>query len=112
MRNKKSGMTKLDFNKPASKAAQLGNLTQQEPVLMGPRARLLAFDFYLCRFMPRPCISVRSPGRLLRQLQRVTFFSLPKFQPNRLVAECSATKACISCTKGKTLLSSEHYQIR
>ena len=29
---------------------------------MGPRACPLAFDFYLCRIMPRPCISARYPA--------------------------------------------------
>jgi len=38
-------------------------------------------------------------GRLLRHLQRATFRP-PRFQLHRLVAECSATKACTSIIKG------------
>jgi len=49
---------------------------------MGPLARPLAFDFYLCRFMPRPCISVRSGG-LLRLLQRATFSARRKFSASQ-----------------------------
>lgn len=42
----------------------------REPALSGASCSPLGFG--LCRIMPRPCIDVRSPGILLRLLQRAT----------------------------------------
>ena len=42
----------------------------RKPALSG--VSCLPLGFGLCHFMPRPCIGVRSPGVLLRLLQRAT----------------------------------------
>ena len=58
-----------------------------EPFSHGPFACPLAFGFHLCRFMPRPCISVRSGG-LLRLLQRATFLARRNFSLTGSEAKC------------------------
>ncbi len=65
----------------------------------GPRARLRPSA--CAASCPDRVLARRPVSGLLRQLQRATF-SPPRFQPHRLVAECSATKACISWNKEAT----------
>jgi len=68
----------------------------REPLFWG---LVLPFGFGLCRIMPRPCIGVRSPGILLRLLQRATL-SARSFNLTGSSIRMHVTTTCISCTKG------------